>query len=342
MARRGEFALIETLFAPLAEGFPGALGLKDDAALLEPPMGRSVVVTADAVVAGVHFRPEDPPDLIARKLVRVNLSDLAAMGAEPWAMLLTAAFPDSVDESWIVRFAEGLGADGRSFGVPLIGGDTVATPGPATFSLTAFGLVEQGLALRRSGARPGDILYVTGTLGDSALGLLAVTGRLAVTPGESVAVDYLVERYHLPRPRLAVGRGLVGLAHACMDVSDGLLQDLSHLCRCSGVGAQVRAEHLPVSPAVAWFMDQGAPSGEGTWLETIIAGGDDYELLFSAPPGVEDALARLAAATDTPIAAVGTLTAGDSVIVLDKEGRGVSFSRWGYQHFGAPGAMPLQ
>ncbi|KAF0118739.1 MAG: thiamine-monophosphate kinase [Rhodospirillaceae bacterium] len=334
MARRGEFELIETLFAPLAEGFPGALGLKDDAALLDPPAGRSVVVTADALVAGVHFRPADPPDLIARKLVRVNLSDLAAMGAEPWAMVLTAAFPDSVDESWITRFAEGLGADGRSFGLPLIGGDTVATPGPATFSLTAFGLVEQGLALRRSGARPGDGLYVTGTLGDGALGMGVLTGRLALTPEESAAVAYLVERYHVPRPRLAVGRGLVGLAHACVDVSDGLLQDLAHLCRCSGVGAEVWAERLPVSPAAARLATTRALRGEGAWLETILSGGDDYELLFSAPPGMEKALARLAVAADTAITAVGTVVAGDSVVVMNREGMIVPFSRWGYQHFG--------
>ncbi|KAF0138401.1 MAG: thiL, partial [Rhodospirillaceae bacterium] len=191
--------------------------------MLDPPAGCSVVVTADAITAGVHFRSEDPPDLIARKLIRVNLSDLAAMGARPWAMVMTAAFPDSADDAWIDRFANGLRADGQHFGLPLIGGDTIATPGPATFSLTAFGLVAQGQALRRDGARAGDHLYVTGTVGDGALGLQVLTGRLSFTHAGPAFASHLVSRYHLPQPRLAAGIGLVGKATACVDISDGLL-----------------------------------------------------------------------------------------------------------------------
>lgn len=328
MGYRDEFELIDTLFAPLTAGFPGALDLKDDAALLDPPAGHSIVITADAIVAGVHFRPEDSPDLIACKLVRINLSDLSAMGAQPWVMLLTAAFPDSAHEDWINRFATGLGRDGQKFGVPLVGGDTVATSGPATFSLTVCGLVAQGQALRRSGARPGDILYLTGTLGDGALGLRVLMGRLSFGNSKSGFASYLIDRYHLPQPRLAVGAGLVGLATACVDVSDGLLQDLSHLCRVSGVGAQVLLERLPLSPPAAAAVSQ-TPS----WREVIVAGGDDYELLFTAPPGMEKALERLAQVSATPITAVGTIVMGEDVIVLDSAGEIVPFSRLGYRHF---------
>ncbi|VBB69265.1 Thiamine-monophosphate kinase [invertebrate metagenome] len=334
MRRRSEFELIETLFVPLTMGFPGALGLKDDAALLNPPTGYSVVMTADAMVAGVHFRPDDPPDLIACKLVRVNLSDLAAMGAHPWVMLATLAFPDSADENWIHQFATGLGNDGQQFGIPLIGGDTIATPGPATFSLTACGLVSQGQALRRSGARPGDILYVTGTIGDGALGLQTLSGQLSFSDDESELAGYLISRYHLPQPRLIVGAGLVGMATACLDVSDGLLQALSLLCQESGVGARMTVEQLPLSPAAVAAVRQ-APN----WLETIVTGGDDYELLFTAPPSTQKALEQLAWTAATAITAVGTIIAGGEVVVLSPAGETVPFPRLGYQHFQVSGVQ---
>ncbi len=330
MRRHSEFELIESLFGPLAMGFPGALGLKDDAALLDPPAGYSVVVTADAIVAGVHFRPDDPPDLIACKLVRVNLSDLAAMGAKPWVMVATMAFPDSASEDWISCFATGLSHERQQFGIPLIGGDTLVTPGPATFSLTAFGLVSQGQALRRSGAHPGDILYVTGTIGDGALGLRVLAGQLSFSGDESELAAHLINRYHLPQPRLTAGAGLLGMATACIDVSDGLLQDLSHLCQESGVGARLVMKRLPLSPSAVAAVRQ-TPS----WLEAIVSGGDDYELLFTAPPSTQKALEELAQTTATAITAVGTIVAGGNDIVFDFEGTTVPFSRLGYQHFQA-------
>lgn len=325
---RSEFKLISDLFAPLAAGFPGALGLTDDAALLDPPSGYSVVVTTDAIISGVHFRPDDPPDLIARKLVRVNLSDLAAMGAQPWTMVAIVAFPHHVDMSWITRFAAGLGSDGRRFGISLIGGDTVTTPGPATFSLTAFGLVAQGQALRRSGAKPGDHLYVTGTIGDGSLGLQVLTGCLSLGPNKSGFTDYLRYRYYLPQPRLTVGSRLTGKATACVDISDGLLQDLFHLCQNSAVGACLAVERVPLSLAATAAVKQTA-----SWVETVITGGDDYELLFTAPPGAETFLQQLAITAVTPITEVGEITVGNDVIVRDSTGKTLLFPSWGYQHF---------
>ncbi|MBY0431070.1 MAG: thiamine-phosphate kinase, partial [Rhodospirillales bacterium] len=195
-----EFGLIAELFAPLAESYPGALGLTDDCALVSSLPGTSIAVTADAIVAGVHFLADDPPDLIARKLLRVNLSDLAAMGAVPFAVLMTAAFPRGTNAAWLRAFAEGLRQDLTAFAVALIGGDTVATPGPLTLSVTAMGRVEEGGALRRSAARPGDLLFVSGSLGDAALGLRALQGGLPGLPAEAAA--FLIDRSRVPRPRL--------------------------------------------------------------------------------------------------------------------------------------------
>src|SRR5271154_1802974 len=217
----GEFERIRRFFAPLAG--PGGLGLVDDAALLDCAPGKRLVVTADAIVAGVHFLPDDPPELVGRKLLRVNLSDLAAKGATPLGYLMTVSAPRDTPDAWYAGFAAGLKQDQEMFGVTLLGGDTTSTPGPISLSLTILGHVVPGQAVRRAGATPGDGIWVTGTIGDGALGLAVARGRLADPSG------HLLWRYRLPQPR--VGLAIAGVASAGMDVSDGLVQDLGHLCR---------------------------------------------------------------------------------------------------------------
>ncbi len=326
MTRRGEFEQIAALFAPLTRGDPAALGLRDDAAVLTVPPGHQIVVTTDAIVAGVHYLPDDPPDLVARKLVRVNLSDLAAMGAEPFGLFAACAFPRTCSDAWTEAFARGLGEDGEAFSVPVLGGDTVATPGPAVFSLTALGTVPTGQALRRAGAAAGDLLAVTGTLGDGAFGLRAARGELdGVLDAGSVA--WLADRYRLPQPRLDTGVALRGIASAAMDVSDGLLQDLGHLCRASGVGADVDAAALPVAPAVK------ALQGRDDWLEVVAGGGDDYELLIAVPPHRRDALLAAGQATGVAVTVIGHCTADAGVRMHDADGRPIEGLGQGFRHF---------
>ena len=236
-----EFSLIARHFRPLAG--PGALDLQDDAAVLAPPPGRDLVLTADAMVAGVHFLPDDPPDLVGRKLLRVNLSDLAAKGATPFGYLMTVSAPRGTPDAWFAGFAAGLTEDQKQYGVVLLGGDTTSTPGPMSLSLTIIGHVAPGQAVRRAGARPGDGIWVTGTIGDGALGLAVARGKLQDPTG------HLLSRYRLPQPR--IGLAIVGIASAGMDVSDGLVQDLGHICRAGGLAAEIDASLVPQSPRPA-------------------------------------------------------------------------------------------
>lgn len=311
-----EFARIYRHFRPLAGA--GALDLDDDAAILTPPPGRELVVAADAMVAGVHFLPADPPGLIARKLLRTNLSDLAAMGATPLGYLLTVSVPRTTDDAWFAAFAAGLAADQAEFGLTLLGGDTTSTPGPVTLSLTILGTVTPGAALRRNGARPGDGIWVTGTIGDGALGLLAAQDRLADPTG------HLAARYRLPQPRVALGERLAGIAHAAMDVSDGLVQDLGHLCRAGHLAADIDAISVPLSPA-ARAADR---------LELCLTGGDDYELLLAIPPAHEAALAEAAEATGIAVTRIGTFRPGEpEVTVRDATGAPLALKSGGWSHF---------
>jgi len=322
-----EFDLIKRLFAPLTAGRPEALGLIDDVALIPGPAGYHWAVTKDAMAAGVHFFPDDPPDLIARKLVRVNLSDLAAKGAEPQFLLLATCFPRDVDAGWLDRFASGLKTDCDLFKVAVIGGDTIATPGPLVLSLTAVGMVPEGAALLRSNACSGDHVWLSGTVGDSALGLLVAQGE-----GKSLSetdASYLLNRYRLPRPRVALGPRLRGLAHASMDVSDGLLGDIGHICRASKVGAVIEAERLPLSSAARAALASGL--GEG--MTTIVSGGDDYEILFTAAPDAEDALTALSAELDLPLTRIGRVVPGEGVTLIDAAGHAMASGRGGYNHF---------
>jgi thiamine-monophosphate kinase len=316
----GEFGLIDRLLKPLARGYPGALDLTDDAALVEVPEGQELVIAKDAIVADVHFLSSDPPALIAGKLLRVNLSDLAAMGADPLGYLTVTARSPAIDDAWLARFAAGLAADQQHFGCHLLGGDTVSTPGPFFFTLTILGTVPKGQALLRSGARPGDDVWVSGTLGDAAMGLRVLRG-LAVAEDEALA---LVDRYRTPRPRLALGRALRGLATAAIDVSDGLVADLGHILETSGVGATVDASLLPLSRVGC-----GIPGAR----EAALAGGDDYELLFTAPPERREAVAALAAGLDHALTRIGTIRAASGLEVVDAAGRPIRVDRTGWRHF---------
>jgi thiamine-monophosphate kinase len=321
----GEFGRIARFFAPLAARAPGALGLKDDAALLTIAPGERLVVTADAMVEGIHFLPDDAPDLIARKLIRCNLSDLAAMAAVPIGYVMTMALPKRCDDHWVEKFARGLGEDQAAFGIDLLGGDSVSTPGPITLSLTAFGRVAVDGEVRRSGARPGDLIFVSGTIGDGALGLLAAAGRLSgLDPDDR---NYLADRYRLPRPRVTLGPGLGGLATAMMDVSDGLVGDLDHLIEASGVAAVIETAKVPLSSAAATVL-----TVDLTLLETVLTGGDDYELLFTAPSTAADDVSRLAATVGVPVTMIGRIESGSGLQVLDRDGHDVALGRRGFRH----------
>lgn len=324
MARRTEFQRIAEVFAPLAARAPGAFGLTDDAAVIPVPEGQDLVVTKDAIVAGVHYLPDDPADLVARKLMRVNLSDLAAMGAEPIGVLTACAFPSGLDEGWIDGFAAGLAADVEAFECPVLGGDTVSTSGPAVFSLTALGALPKGQALRRTGAQAGDLLVMSGSLGDGALGLLAAQGLLEGAPED---VAYLADRYRLPRPRLRLGRALLGRAHAGQDISDGLLQDAGHLCACSGLSVDIHLTDLPLSPAA-----RRAIAREPQLLDRVVGGGDDYELLFAWPAAEVAALASLAS-DDVPLTVIGRFREGQGrARLLDADGADVPVTMHGWSH----------
>ncbi|MCA3363183.1 MAG: thiamine-phosphate kinase [Roseomonas sp.] len=316
-----EFALIARHFRPLAGD--GALDLSDDAALLTAPTGQQLVLAADALVEGVHFLPDDPPGMIARKLLRVNLSDLAAMGAAPLGYLMTTAFTRGTPDAWIADFVAGLADDQQRFGLQVLGGDTVATRGPACFSLTIIGTVPPGQALHRRGARIGDEIWISGSIGDAALGLRVLQGKLAAD-----AEGYLARRYRLPEPRLALGQALRGVARAAMDVSDGLVQDLGHLCRAAGCGAEIAATALPLSAAAS-----AALARDAALLPVLLTGGDDYELLFAAPPEDAEAVQAASIRAGVPVARLGSFVTGDGVVVRDASDAAITLLQGGWSHF---------
>ena len=320
----GEFGRIREYFAPLA-GL-GALSLTDDAALLDCPPGYKLVITVDQLVEGVHFLADDPPDLVARKLMRRNLSDLAAMGAIPRHYLVTSALPASHDDDWVRGFAAGLGEDQHRFGLALLGGDSTSTPGPASLTLTAIGHVAAGREIRRAGAKPGDRVWVTGTIGDAFLGLQVLRGDHGALSSEHRAA--LAARYQLPEPRTQLGPDLAGIAHAMIDVSDGLLSDLGHICETSGVAATVELPQVPLSAAA-----QAVVTADPAMRVRLATGGDDYELLFAAPPDADEEIASLSAGFGMPITAIGTIKAGEGVRLVDAAGHEVSVDKAGWRHF---------
>jgi thiamine-monophosphate kinase len=309
-----EFTRIATHFTRLAG--PEGLDLLDDAAILTPPSNRQLVLTVDQMLEGIHFLPHDPADLIARKLLRRNLSDLAAMAATPAGYLLTTALPPGTPESWLEIFAQGLAQDQEEYKIKLFGGDSSASQTHISLTATFIGHVAPGHALRRNGAKPGDDIYVTGTIGDAALGLRARRGEF------SDATGFLVNRSLLPSPRINLP--LAGIASAAIDVSDGLLQDIFHICKASGLAATIQAALVPASPQAAAFGEQ--------YLESRLTDGDDYELVLSVPPAREAAL--LTACGSVPVTKIGTFHAGPpTVTVQDISGRPITFSKQGWRHF---------
>ena len=324
--RAGEFDLIARHFAPLArEGRVSAFDLRDDAAMLRSRAGHDFVVTADALVAEIHFFTDDPPDLIARKALRTNLSDLAAKGARPVAYLLCLALPAAIDEAWIAAFARGLAEDQAHFAIALAGGDTTSTPGSLVVAITAIGEVPAGRMLRRAGASIGDDIWVSGTIGDGALGLRALRGTL---DADDAARAALIDRYRLPRPRLELGLALQPLGVVAMDVSDGLFQDLGHIVRFAGAGAVIDEALVPLSPA-ARVARMRAPE----LVETIVTGGDDYELLVVAPVSQASALIAAAQAARTDLTRIGRVVAGDAVELRSEDGQLRRFAKGGWTHF---------
>lgn len=322
-----EFGLIDQYLKPLSRGFAGSLSLTDDAAVFAPPSGRELVVTTDAISKGVHFIGNEDAALIARKLLRTNLSDLAAMGAAPLCYFLNLMLPHETRADWVARFALGLREDQDMFGIHLAGGDTISTQGTLSLSVTAMGSVTAGSALKRGKARAGDIIYVSGTLGDSALGLAFIQKKLHYTISEEHR-RFFENRYYLPQPRLLLGQKLIGIARAAMDISDGLVQDLEHLCKASEVSAAVERHTIPLS-APAQALVQHEPN---LW-DYPLTGGDDYELLFTAPENKAKEIEALARDLQLPLTAIGKITSRGGVQVVDEQGRWLPFHHKGFQHF---------
>ncbi len=314
-----EFELIRRYFAAPAGG-DVVVGVGDDAAVLAVPPGMQLVVTTDTLVAGVHFLEHTHPADIGYKALAVNLSDLAAMGAAPAWFTLNLTVPQA-DAAWLEPFSAGLLQLAREHGIRLVGGDT--TRGPLTLTVSAFGLVPAGQALLRAGARPGDGIYVTGMLGDAAVGLRFLLGGLDL-PEEYRAL--VLARLNRPVPRVHEGQALRGLASACIDVSDGLLADLGHILEASGQGATIELKRLPVSPAFdAAFAQLGWPGA--------LAGGDDYELCFTVPAERESALHAASARFAGGLARIGRIEAEAGLRVLDESGGLFRYETVGYNHF---------
>lgn len=332
MAARNEQSaeerLIARYFRPLAKD-PGALGLADDAAILTPPPGCDLVLTTDGVIAGVHFFADDPPDTIGRKALRMNLSDLAGKGAKPLGFLLSAALPAGVEEKWLADFAAGLGADAERYQCPLLGGDTDRTPGPTSISIAAFGAVPQGRMIRRSTAKAGDRIVVTGTIGDAALGVLlhrdaGLAERLRLA--ELMRV-HLCQRYLLPQPRGALADAVLQHASGAMDISDGLAGDLAKLCRASGVAAEVDVARVPLSDAA-----RAAVGADPALIDTVLTGGDDYEILLTLPAERQASFRAAAEAAGVAVSEIGHVVAGEGARFM-RDGKMLAFARPSFSHF---------
>jgi thiamine-monophosphate kinase len=333
---RGEFEIIAKYFAPLAADAPGTFGLQNDAAVLEPVTGEDLVATLDTMVAGVHYRADEPPDFIARRLLRVNLSDLAAMGARPVGYLLSFVVTETIDEDWVASFTQGLAADQKEFGLSLLGGDTVRSEGAQCISLTALGSLRRGAALSRSGAKPDDHIFVSGTIGDGALGLDCLEGKHSELAPD--LVQALIERFQVPKPRLDLGTALGDLNRqeteagrrglAALDVSDGLVADLGHLTLEQGLGARLELARVPLSPAA-----KALGADDKDLMARIVTGGDDYELLFTADPALTAEIAKLSEATATPVSQIGEITEGHEIEPLWSDGSRLMLQRSGWRHF---------
>ena len=321
----GEFETIRRLFAPLAHPEWGR-GLRDDVAVVPSKPGHDLVLTKDAIVEGVHFLPTDPLDTVARKLMRVNLSDLAAKGAEPFGYLLACHWSPRCGWPERMTFVDGLRADQKAFGVALLGGDTVVTPGPASFSMTMAGWAPKGRTVSRVGARPGDLVFVTGAIGDGWLGLEAIQGKLSL---EAERVAALADHYRTPMPRTEFALPIRDLATASIDVSDGLIADLGHLAEAGRVRIEIDLETVPLSAAgQVWFDGR---VDEQAALEKLVTGGDDYEIAFTAAARDETALRREAERRHLRLTRIGRVTEGEGVVARFG-GQPVAFHRPGFSH----------
>jgi thiamine-monophosphate kinase len=322
--------LIARHFRPLAT-HPGALGLVDDAAVIAVPAGHELVLKTDGVIAGVHFFPDDPPEAVARKALRINLSDLAGKGARPLGFLLSIALTSEVVDGWLKRFTRALGADAKKFGCPLLGGDTDRTPGRVTLTIAALGTVPRGTMVRRGGARAGDCVVVTGTIGDAALGVMLRQDPAAAKRWglDRRMREHLLGRYLVPEPRNALAEALRRRANGGMDISDGLAGDLAKMCRASRVDAAIDVARVPLSGAA-----RAALAAEPALIETILTGGDDYEVLASVPARKLAALRKAARAARIAVTEIGRFTKGSgSAGFVDAQGRALKFTRPSYSHF---------
>lgn len=325
--RTGEEKLIARFFQPIAT-HPGAMSLSDDAAYLTPPPGCDIVLKADAIVGGVHFLPGDPPADVARKALRVNLSDLAAKGARPLGFLLSLALPRDTGEDWLAGFAGGLRADAEAYGCPLFGGDTDGTPGPIVVSVSMFGQLPSGTMVHRAGAAAGDLVFVSGTIGDASLGLVLALGQGERWPIDSRERAFLLERHRLPRPRNALADALRAHASASIDVSDGLFGDLAKLCRVSRVAARVEVGRVPLSDEAGKVLasDRGV-------LERLLTGGEDFEIVCTIPPDRAAAFAAAARTAGVPVSEIGRIEAGSGVRFLRSDGEPLAVREASYSHF---------
>jgi thiamine-monophosphate kinase len=314
-----EFDLIRRHFTRPAKS--AALGVGDDCALVQAPTGLALAVTTDMLCEGTHFLPGADAQLLGHKTLAVNLSDLAAMGADPRWCTLALALPDA-DESWIAAFARGFFALAERHGIELIGGDT--TRGPRNLCVTAFGTLPKGYALRRDGAQAGDDLWVSGATGEAALGLAHLRGRIALEPAHR---DACLARMHAPEPRIALGRRLRNVATAAIDISDGLAADVGHICERSKLAATIELAAVPRAPALAACTDEALAAA------CLLAGGDDYELAFTAPPDARDAVIAAGAAAGVAVTRIGAMAAGTGVTVRDAAGAPVRLAQTGYDHF---------
>lgn len=315
-----ERSRIAAFFAPLTRAEAGSFSLTDDAAVLQPPTGYSLVVTTDSVIEGIHIVRSASPQQFAQKMVRRNLSDLAAMGAKPWRYFLNLHTPAGLPDAWFAAFAAALAAEQQHFGMVLAGGDSTSGGEVIHATLTCLGLL-QGTPLLRSEARAGDEIYVSGTLGDAAYALQHLSQV------KNANTDYFAARYFAPTPRLELGQRLHGLATSCIDISDGLISDVSQICVASQCGAVIEQTLLPLSVPL-----QHAALDAAAKHELALTGGDDYELCFTAPEAAHERVAQLAQELHIPLTCIGKICAGGEVRVVDEAGQRVVLPRTGYEH----------
>lgn len=322
--------LIQRYLAPLAVGYAGAFGLRDDCAAISIPPDMDLVVKTDPVRAGVHFFADDAPEDISWKALAVNISDLAAKGATPLAYLLALSFPTAPEAAWMARFAHGLGEVQAAFRCHLVGGDTDRADGPMTIAVTAFGVVATGRMVRRGTARAGDVVFVSGTLGGSALGLKLRRGDTDTVgwPIGTTARTSLRQRYLRPEPHIALGPALRAYASAAMDISDGLGKDFDRLCRASELGGRIELAHLPMDAATRAVVTSDPRLAERVWV-----GGDDYEILCTVADENATAFKNAAADAGVPVTKIGVTTPDRSVIFVNESGDPVSVTTLGFDHF---------